>query len=267
MSWRIRWLIALLLPLAQATAAEGMPEKAEHFIGGFEPVFAETRTFFELVRACREQFASTCGQSLDRDVPKLASLARAMTMFTVFDTKGAAASKLQTEDDLVQRMSATLEGFNRELLIFDKDLLQRYRALISVCPYKTATLMPPHLDVTFPRYWQLSEQAYAETKQQIDTAARDSARAIRDWPIERCRSARNFGAVILYSLEIRLEPYDEKNWETIPRSRRLETGLAHAFAIAATFEEQIHPDFTKDAEAMMLEMERKNPRRKPDGDE
>lgn len=259
-----KW-IALLLSLAGfPAAASSLPERAEYLAEGFRPVFAHTRELFDLVRVCREKLTATCGQELDEDAPGLASLVEAMPFFTVFEaTAKNETDEALTEANIWQRMGAARDRLNRELLSFDQDLLQRYRALVAVCPFKKADFLPPDLDTTFPRYWQLSDEAYAEVKRQVEAAAARSAQQIRGWPKSRCIEARQFSAVILVTLEIRLRPFAAEGWQAVTKGKRFDGAVGAVFTLAVAFEETVHPDVMKDIEARMIEFESRNTTRPP----
>ncbi|MFC4312677.1 hypothetical protein ACFPN2_26570 [Steroidobacter flavus] len=253
-----RWLIALVLPLAGiATAANPLPDRASYFAGGFAAVFGGFSEFMALAGVCRSQFTESCGRRMQEIAPALGSVVETAPLITVFDA--AVIDKENTtltEASLRKRVVAAHDKIGRELLSFDKDLLQRYRALISVCPYRSYDFMPPNLDVTFPRYWQLSPSAYAAVKQEIEDAANRSAQQIRGWPKARCYEARNFGATILSSLELRLRPYGEAGWENLP-AQEFNKSLNHVFNVALTFEETVHPNVRKAVEAKWAEYDRK----------
>jgi hypothetical protein len=236
------------VPPAGQAAPAALPQAAEFYVGGLEPVYADMFTVFSLSVFCKDRFPHECGGEhpdrmalVDKDLQKL----QAVTVFghpPATDFPQSYTSPEQAGAGILELQ----KSFMGKALSYEKQLLTRYAAVNKVCgggsAAETADLQMT-IALNLQRFWGFDRQGYEAALVEINQQADGYMEQIHSlWSPERCTQARVLGHDLrMLLLKLQLQDYMHPGWQKFVQRDKLAQATDFIAAAIFFFDDRANP--------------------------
>ncbi len=243
-------------PAAQPQSAA----EVAFFSTGFPELLSRLRVLVNTAEYCNSTPSAACRASFVLPAPVLADMRYLLGRITTFHATSSPLTPAQQEQlaspsGAQVEISAQRDVYEDALREFDMQLLGHLGALLHVCEDDLESSDKSDLryrairDVTFTRYWNMSDEDSRRALGTVDGIGARAIRQFRESPSGRCPVMLALGKKLVGAFARRIKPYESDDWSDVTRFDRWGESVYFTWSIALELEAHVRPDVLKEVEA------------------
>jgi hypothetical protein len=209
------------------------------FADGLEVPLGTMYEMLQYIQACSLRFPKECAAGVQRNFGD--SLAQTASLLNLGSLYAAAfarvpAPSVSSAQDAAQKVQKLIGRFNREARDYDRKLMVRWGAVVTVCDKDSDDglgKLYALYELDSRRFHGESAEQFSRSVEAIDAERTQLARLIRDqWPASTCKKAYELGRYVLRGFFQKVKPLSRDDWKPLTQKERTSLAGAHIWEMA-----------------------------------